>query len=120
MTFYAYALPHRAARRWMAMADRRQGVHQLPVNVRDESEAFVLTAAVPGLKADDLKINVLEDVVRIEGEIAADENEYVLRELPGGSFFRELRLPCPLEAAGAEATISDGILTLRLAKAESA
>jgi HSP20 family protein len=119
MTFYAYAFPHRMARRWMAPAGG--GLHQryVPVNVRDESEAFVLTAPVPGLKADDVKIQVLEDVVRIEGQFPEDEREYVLREVAGGSFRRELRLPSPLEPDNVEASIADGILTLRLPKAES-
>lgn len=120
MTFYAYALPHRMARRWMASAERVHSARYLPINVRDEDEAFVLTALVPGLRAEDLKIQVLEDVVQIEGEFATDEHEYLLRELPGGSFRRELRLPSALESDKVEARIADGILTLRLPKAESA
>lgn len=120
MTLYTFALPHRMARRWMASADRLQGPRFIPVNVRDEGDAFVLTAAVPGLKADDLNVTVLDDVVRIEGTLAADEREYLLRELPGSSFFRELRLPSPLEAQEVDARIADGILTMRLSKAESA
>lgn len=119
MTFYAYALPHRMARRWMAYSDRAQGPRQLPVNVRDEGEAFVLTALVPGLKAEDVQIQVLEDVVQIRGELAADENEYLLHEIPGGAFRRELELPSAVEAEKVEARIADGILTLRLPKAES-
>jgi len=43
-----------------------------------------------------------------------------LRELPGGSFRRTLRLPAPVDSAKVEAKIADGVLTLRLPKAESA
>ncbi|MBM3153316.1 MAG: Hsp20/alpha crystallin family protein, partial [Chloroflexi bacterium] len=50
----------------------------------------------------------------------ADENEYLMRELPHGSFRRSLRLSTPVEAGKAEARITDGLLTLRLPKAESA
>jgi HSP20 family protein len=103
----------------MAYSDRAQGPRQLPVNVRDEGEAFVLTALVPGLKAEDVQIQVLEDVVQIRGELAADENEYLLHEIPGGAFRRELELPSAVEAEKVEARIADGILTLRLPKAES-
>lgn len=120
MTFYAYPFPHRMARRWLTAAERTPGARFLAVNVRDESEAFILTALVPGLKADDLNIQVLEDLVRIEGKFPEDENEYLLQELPGGSFRRELRLPSTLEADKIEAKIADGVLTLRLPKAESA
>ena len=120
MTFYAYPFPHRMARRWMAAAEHSQSAHFMAVNVRDEDDAFVLTALVPGLKADDLDIQVLEDVVRIEGKFAQDENEYLLQELPSGSIRRELRMPSALEADKVEAKITDGVLTLRLPKAESA
>ncbi|MGA7195430.1 MAG: Hsp20/alpha crystallin family protein [Anaerolineales bacterium] len=120
MTFYAYPFPHRMARRWAAAGDHVQSARFLAVNIHDEEEAFVLTALVPGLKADDLNIQVLEDVLRIEGEFPADENEYLMQELPNGSFRRELRLPSALESEKVEAKIADGILTLRLPKAESA
>jgi HSP20 family protein len=119
MTFYAYAYPNRAASRWLASAGRGLGHRYLRLNIRDEGEAYVLTAPVPGLKAEDLKIQVLEDVLQIEGEFPADESEYLLHEIPSGAFRRELRLPSPLEAEKVEARITDGILTLRLPKAET-
>ncbi|HEX2697910.1 MAG TPA: Hsp20/alpha crystallin family protein [Anaerolineales bacterium] len=120
MNFYAYPFPHRMARRWLAAAENSQSARFLAVNIRDENEAFVLTALVPGMKAEDVKIQVLEDVVRIEGDFPRDENEYLLQELPNGSFRRELRLPSELDADKVEAKIADGVLTLRLPKAESA
>ena len=119
MTLYAYSFPRRMARRWMAAQDGFSP-RTLAVNVRDEDDAYVLTALVPGLKADDLNIQVLEDVVSIEGKLADADQEYLLRELPSGAFRRELRLPAPLEAEKVEAKIADGILTVRLPKAESA
>ena len=121
MTLYLQSYPHRhmTPRRWMQMAGEALE-HRLAVNVRDEEEAFVLTALVPGLQADALTINVLENVVSIEGEFPQDANEYLLRELPGGNFRRDLRLPADLDAERVEAKIADGVLTLRLPKAESA
>ena len=120
MTFYTYPFPHRLARRWAAANDNVQSTRFLAVNIRDEEEALVLNALVPGLKADDLTIQVLDDVLRIEGEFPADESEYLLQELPNGSFRRELRLPSAIDSEKVEAKIADGILTLRLPKAESA
>ena len=116
MTFYLHPYPYRRAiRRWS-----ENDQHGLGVNIREEEDAYILSALVPGLKAEDLNIQVLDDVVRIEGEYRADENEYLLRELPNGSFKRTLRLPAAIEADSVEAKISDGILTLKLPKAESA
>jgi HSP20 family protein len=120
MTLYAYPFPHRMARRWMATAETAQTERYLAVNIQDENEAYVLTALVPGLKAEDVNVQVLEDVVSIEGKYPVDENEYLVKELSSGSFRRELRLPVALESNKVEATIVDGILTVRLPKAESA
>ena len=116
MTFYLHPYPYRrVTRRWASVNERALGV-----NIREEGDAYVLSALVPGLKAEDLNIQVLEDVVRIEGEYRADESEYLLQELPHGSFNRTLRLPTVIEADQVEAKITDGVLTLRLPKAESA
>jgi HSP20 family protein len=123
MTFYIQPYPYRRrhlARRMAALNGGSSREHFLNVNVRDEEDNFVLSALVPGLKADDLNIQVLEDVVRIEGEFQANEDEFLLRELPNGSFHRSLRMPTEIDADKVEAKITDGVLTLRLPKAESA
>src|SRR5688572_9151734 len=116
MTFYLQTYPYRRmARRWAENRDQTLGV-----NVREEDDAYVLSALVPGIKSDELNIQVLEDVLRIEGEYKADDNQYLVRELPSGSFTRTLRLPVAIQADAVEAHITDGVLTLRLPKAESA
>ena len=116
MTFYLHPYPYRRmARRWV-----ENNQHTLGVNVREEDEAYVLSALVPGLKSEDVNIQVLDDVLRIEGEYKQDETQYLMRELPNGSFTRTLRLPAAIDADSVEAKIADGVLTLRLPKAESA
>jgi HSP20 family protein len=122
MTFYIQPYPYRRMHRRSAALNggsTRQGFH-LGINVRDEEDTFVLSALVPGLKADDLSIQVLDDVVRIEGEYQQDENDYLVNELPSGAFHRSLRMPAPINADEVDAKIIDGVLTLRLPKAESA
>ena len=126
MTFYLQTYPYRRmARRWAENRDQTLGI-----NVREEDDAYVLSALVPGLKSDELNIQVLEDVVRIQGEYKrstpqsdsvdkADESNYLVRELPDGSFTRTLRLPAAIDAEQVEANITDGVLTLKLPKAES-
>ena len=122
MTFYIQPYPYRRhiARRMAASNGGSRCDHFLNVNVRDEEDTFVLSALVPGLKAEDLNIQVLEDVVHIEGEFQANEEEYLLRELPNGSFRRSLRMPTEIDAEKVDAKINNGVLTLRLPKAESA
>jgi HSP20 family protein len=121
MTYFIAPSPYRMARRWAHMAGFEPSRDfNLSVDVRDEDDAYILNALVPGLKADDLNIQVLDDVITISGEFKVDESEYLLHELPHGSFSRTLRLPVALDANKAEAQITDGVLTLRLSKAESA
>jgi HSP20 family protein len=108
MTFYVQ--PYPMTRRWVRPATAEEAPRLLAVNVREEETAFVITALTPGLKADDLNIQVLEDVVRIEGEFKHGEGEYALRELSDGPFRRVLRLPSAVQADKAEARITDGVL----------
>ena len=117
MTFYLHPQPYRRMARHLAASNERA----LGVNIREEDDAYVLSALVPGLKADELNIQVLEDVLRIEGEYKRRmRDEYLLQELPHGSFKRTLRLPAAIDADHVEAKITDGVLTLKLPKAESA
>ena len=116
MTFYLHPQPYRRMARQLAASNECA----LGVNIREQDDAYVLSALVPGLKADDLNIQVLEDVLRIEGEYKLNEGQYLLQELPHGSFKRTLRLPTVIDADHVEAKITDGVLTLKLPKAESA
>ena len=121
MTLYIQPYPfHRMARRWMSANEAPTRSHSLGVNIREEDDTYVLSALVPGLKAENLNIQVLDDVLRIEGEYKVDDAEYLMNELPSGSFTRTLRLPAAIEADHVEAKIVDGILTLTLPKTESA
>jgi HSP20 family protein len=130
MTFYLHPYsfgftqdkPYRQMARRVPNRERTLGI-----NIREEDDAYILSALVPGLTAEDLNIQVLEDVLRIEGEYKqsspadkADEQDYLVRELPSGSFTRTLRLPSVIDADHVEAKIADGVLTLTLPKAESA
>ena len=120
MTFYLQTYPYQRPRRRVVRRWVNDNQHTLGVNIREEDEAYILSALVPGLTAGELNIQVLDDVVRIEGEYNQDENEYLMQELPHGSFTRTLRMPATIDANHVEAKIVDGVLTLTLPKAESA
>jgi HSP20 family protein len=116
MTLYLRPYPYRQ----MAHRAVQNRERTLGVNIREDDDAYVLSALVPGLNAEDLNIQILEDVVRIQGEYKAEEQSYLVHELPSGSFTRTLRLPSVIDADHVEAQIIDGVLTLKLPKAESA
>ena len=115
MTYYIR--PSHPVMRRMAAA---QDAYTLRVDVREEDNDFIITTAVPGLSADDLNIQALDNVVRIEGEYKTSDGEHLLRELPEGKFIRTLRLPSEIDADNVEAKITNGILTLSLPKVEAA
>jgi HSP20 family protein len=87
-----------------------------------DEEAYSLTAAVPGLKKDDLQIEYLDEILKISGEYSVAEEESgnaVLTEMPWtGDFSRSIRFPETVDAEKIEATVEDGVLTIRVPKAE--
>ena len=119
MSFFISTTPYRLARRWAPRVEEHETTRPLPVDVRDEGDEYVLTAYVPGLKAEDLNIQVVDDALSIEGQFGQHEGEYLMSELPVGGFRRTLRLPVTLDGDKATAAIENGVLTLRIPKAES-
>ena len=93
------------------------------VDVKAENDDYVITALLPGVKAEDLDIQVVNDTVSISGEFKVErdeKDEYLLAERPSGHFSRVLTFPVALDPAKTEATMANGVLTLRTPKAESA
>jgi HSP20 family protein len=94
----------------------------LAVDVRASDEAYDINALVPGLDADDLEIEVLNNTVTIRGEFKAcgsEDSKYLVCELPSGRFSRSITLPTALDSAKTEASIKNGMLSLRIPKAEA-
>ena len=120
MTLYVASTPGYLTRRWISRAIPQTTNHALPVDIRDDGEYYNLTAFVPGLKAEDLNIQIIEDTLTIEGKFGNQDGEYLLNELPAGNFQRALRLPTLLNAEKAEASLENGILTLRIPRADAA
>ena len=110
-------------RQWARQRGRvMEGIY-IPVDVSALEDDYIVRAYVPGVNAEDLQIEIEDDVVTLEGEFAtsADEAEReLLSELPSGHFHRRLRLGAELDPSQAKAEVKEGVLTLRVAKAERA
>lgn len=119
MSLYIQPYPFRRVVRRSA-ANQNFEPRALGVNIREEDDAYILYALVPGLKAEDLNIQVLENIVSIEGEYKDEDASFLMSELPRGAFRRSLRMPTEIDAEKVEAKIAEGVLTLTLPKAESA
>jgi HSP20 family protein len=94
------------------------------IDMYQTDEEIVVKAAVPGMKADEVQINVTGDILNIKGETKQSnevkEKTYHMREQRWGTFERSLRLPTEVKADQAKAEFEDGILTVTLPKAEKA
>lgn len=92
----------------------------VPLDIVDDGQNLVVKASTPGVKTDDLHVEISDDTLRIWGEHKADkerkEEEYYLREQHHGRFERSTRLPYPVQADKAKAELEDGVLTLTLPK----
>jgi len=93
------------------------------VNVWETSEAVFAELEVPGLKNDELDLSVVGDQLSIRVERPDAEQQgvtYHRRERPVGAFTRVLRLPAPVSSDAVEAELKNGVLTVKLPKAEAA
>jgi HSP20 family protein len=107
---------------WFGSRTSGSGAFPL-INVFNDGDDFVVVAELPGVKKEDLDIQVRGETVRIQGKktIAYDENASVhRRERAAGQFDRTLTLPDDVDAQKVSAEYRDGVLTLRLPRAESA
>ena len=100
------------------------GQWHLPIDLYETEEDCVVKAAVPGVRPEDLNVSVQGNVLTIRGETRGEHEEskgsYHLRERRYGTFYRQVQLPVPVNADAAQARFENGILTLKLPKAEEA
>lgn len=94
----------------------------LAVDVKSDEEAYTISALVPGIDAEEINVEILNNTVSIQGEfndtVKDDQDNLLVNELPFGRFSRVLRLPTRLDPAKADANLKNGVFTLRVPKAE--
>ncbi|MDH4335328.1 MAG: Hsp20/alpha crystallin family protein [Chloroflexota bacterium] len=92
------------------------------IDLHETTDDLVVTASLPGLKAEDVEITITGQTLSIRGEFKADEkverDQYLYRERRFGAFHRQMSLPVRVVGDHATATFEDGLLTLRVPKAE--
>ncbi len=94
-----------------------------PINVYEQDEAVVVTAEVPGVKPDELELTVLGDSVALKGqrrEEPSNGDRMYRQERAAGLFTRTVTLPASIDPDSVHAEYRDGILRVRMAKAEQA
>lgn len=93
-----------------------------PVDVFDTPDAIVLKAELPGLKVEDVDVELDENVLTISGERRfeekVDDGRAYRLERAYGRFARTMTLPQNVKADEIAATITDGVLEVRVPKAD--
>jgi HSP20 family protein len=95
---------------------------ELAVDVYQTDTEIIIQSTIAGVKAEDLDISIESDTVTISGErknIVQDKGKnYFYQECFWGAFTREIILPEEIDGARAEASMKDGVFTLRIPKIE--
>jgi HSP20 family protein len=106
-----------------ALGDGQQQF-DLSMDIYETPDGYEIEAALPGVKPEDVEITLNNNVLTIRGETRMEEEKedrnYHLRERRVGAFVRSITLPSSINADAIEAHYDNGVLKLRLPKAEEA
>ena len=111
-----FAGPH-----WQQTTPRSQGRGAKPaLDVIEREYCFVISAAIPGVRPEDIEILLTDNVLTITGVCRpgqpTGEESYHLRERMRGAFSRRVVFPAAINAAGIEAVYENGVLDVVLPK----
>jgi HSP20 family protein len=92
------------------------------VDIEEQDDAYLIEAELPGVKTEDVDVEVIGHELMINGELKETERKGVLRKRmrPAGRFDYRVALPESVAADKVEAKLSDGVLAIRVPKVETA
>lgn len=95
-----------------------------PVDVQETEKEYLIKAELPDVKKEDVKVEMLDGVLTIEGERKQEKEEKGKRfhrvERTYGKFVRQFTLPTEVEAGKIQAEFKDGMLNVHLPKTAEA
>jgi HSP20 family protein len=104
-------------------SQQEDGEGQLTIDVYQTDNDIVIKSTIAGVKPEDLDVSINNDMITIRGERTQDEEvteeNYYYRECYWGGFSRSVILPVDVLADKAEASMKNGILTIRMPKADN-
>ena len=91
-----------------------------PVDIKETDASYVFHMDVPGMKPEDLDVELHEGILSIRGSRTEEKKEedkgYVRTERRQGSFARQFRVPTNVQADSLKAEVKDGVLTIEVPK----
>ena len=93
------------------------------VDVKETKDDFVLQAALPGVRKEDVETEIKDGMLAISGrrQVAAeDTGDWLRREIPAGQFHRSFKLGARVKSEAVTAVLRDGLLEIRIPKADEA
>jgi len=97
---------------------------QLALDVFQTENDIIIKAPIAGVDEKDINVSITDEVVTIQGErkeeSTVEKENYFSQEIYWGGFSRSYILPVAVNADEAEASLKDGVLTIRIPKAEKA
>ncbi|MDP3762888.1 MAG: Hsp20/alpha crystallin family protein [bacterium] len=97
---------------------------ELTVDMMQTPDDIILQTMVAGVKSDDLDVTITRDMVTLKGKRQSSqevsEKDYFYRELYWGSFSRSILLPQEVDSDRSQATLKNGLLTIKLPKLDKA
>jgi HSP20 family protein len=90
------------------------------VDIEEQDDAYVIEAEVPGVKRQDVNIELVGNELAITGEIKERERKGAVRRRTRrtGRFEYRVTLPNQVDAEKIEASLDQGVLTVRVPKSE--
>lgn len=89
------------------------------VNVAEDEEGYTVDVCVPGVPTEDIDLTITARNLIIKGERKSPEGRYFRQERGAGAFQRALSLNTPVDRDGASAKSENGVLRVKLPKAEA-
>ena len=103
---------------WLGEEDAEAVEGQLAVDVYQTKENVVIKAPIAGVDPRNLEVAIAEDVVTIRGERVEEsvvsKEDYYVAECYWGAFSRSIIMPVSVNADKAEASLKNGVLTIKL------
>ncbi|MBN1601797.1 MAG: Hsp20/alpha crystallin family protein [Chitinispirillaceae bacterium] len=94
------------------------------LNVYDDSEHVIVTAELPGMTKDKISITFVDNALTISGNLElCDESRtmsVIRQERSRGKFEKTIRIPSKITAEKIDASFTNGVLSIKLPKAEEA